>query len=190
MRRYIVAVGIIMAVLAGARNASAQGALAGGKATFMEGVKFIDGLVPALSSPTARTIADGASWGTAVAAVALDTKASWQAPNQTRAFVAQGVRIGVTYALVFTAKKLVRRTRPCAKGLSGAQGYDTACGVDNPDFSFYSAHTAVAAASGQAILAGATAAGRVLGGKHWVTDTLVGFAAGTVTHWAVGRLIP
>lgn len=181
---------LICSLFLNAVPASAQSALSGGTGTFMDGVKFIDELVPPLVSPTGRAIADVASWGTAGLAVALDTKASWQAPDRTRAFVAQGVRIGVTYALVFTAKKLVSRRRPCSYG-PNVHGYNYAnsCGVDNPDYSFYSAHTAVAAASGQPVLAGLTAAGRVLGAKHWVTDTLMGFAAGTATHWLVGRLL-
>lgn len=138
----------------------------------------IDQWTPSLPTSGERKAADVASWVTALADVALDTKVSWDAPDRRRAFVLQGVRIGVTYGAVFAVKSLVHRTRPCAPD----------CGADNPQWSFYSAHTALAfqSLSGPRLaltlpLAVGTGGLRVAGGKHWLTDVLVGAAVGTVT---------
>jgi membrane-associated phospholipid phosphatase len=135
----------------------------------------VDRWTPPASNVTVRTIADAASWATVGLSVALDTKASWDAPDTTRAFLMQGGRLGVTYLAVFAVKKLVERRRPCSYGTMN-------CGIDNPAFSFYSAHAAVAAVSGNPWLAGMTAAGRVIAGKHYLTDVLVGLGAGWVTR--------
>lgn len=166
---------MVMLVNAAAANAQTGGALSGGTFSPKDIVKAIDGLTSAPSSPTMRTIADVASWGTAITAVALDTKASWTAPDRRRAFTKQGLGLAITYGAVFLVKQGVKRARPCAP----------ACGMDNPNYSFYSAHTAVAAASGQPVLTGLTAAGRVLGAKHYLTDVLVGLAQG----WVVRKVL-
>lgn len=137
---------------------------------------FLDTLTPPLPVGPAQTVARTASWGTAITAVAFDTKASWESPDRKRAFLVQGGRLTLTYVLVFTAKKLVGRQRPCAPN---------DCGMDNPGFSFYSAHSAVPMVSGQPVLAALTAAGRVLGGNHYLTDVLVGLAQG----WVVRKLV-
>ena len=138
----------------------------------------IDKLTPALPSAAGRRVADVASWATAIADVALDAKASWDSPNRGRMFALQGVRVGVTYGAVFAVKSLVHRQRPCAPE----------CGIDNPDFSFYSAHTALAFSTlgGPRLvfalpLAVGTGGLRVAAGKHWLTDVLTGAAVGAVT---------
>jgi hypothetical protein len=131
-----------------------------------------------LPTENQRRAADMASWGTALAAVGLDAKASWDCEDRRRCFALQGARVGVTYGVVLAVKKLIHRRRPCAPD----------CGTDNPDFSFYSAHTALAfqTVGGSRLvftlpLAISTGGLRVAAGKHWITDTLVGAAAGLLT---------
>lgn len=135
---------------------------------------------PRLMLPTKaeRQAADALSWATVLATVALDSKASFDCVDRKRCFAMQGARIGVTYGVVFAVKKLISRSRPCAPD----------CGTDNPDFSFYSAHTALAFTSvgGPRLaftlpLAISTGGLRVAAGKHWLTDTLVGAGAGLLT---------
>ncbi len=134
-----------------------------------------------------RDAANVASWIGVAVAVALDSKASWDCPQRLRCFAMQGVRNGVTYGAVFAVKKLVHRERPCAP-------FD--CGTDNPFSSFYSAHAAEAFASlggcghGPRLavvlpVAIGTAVGRVRAGKHYVSDVVVGAAAG----WATSKWI-
>jgi hypothetical protein len=144
-------------------------------------------LDPDLAFPTqaGRRAADIASWGTVLTAIALDTKASWDAPDRHRAFLLQGARIGATYAASQLTKHFVGRTRPCA-------GLPEGCGHDAPDESFYSMHTAFA---GQAVggprlaftfpLLIGTGELRAAAGKHELTDVIVGGFAG----WLAGRFI-
>lgn len=143
----------------------------------------IDRLTPPLPTAGERHVADIASWGTALAAVALDTKVSWDAPDRKRAFILQGTRVGLTYGVVFLVKTFVHRERPCAP---------SSCGSDNPDFSFYSAHTALAFSTiGGPRLAFAlplsigTGGLRIAAGKHYLTDVAVGALAGA----AVGKWV-
>jgi len=135
---------------------------------------------PRLALPTEaqRHAADVASWGTVLTVVALDARHSWECADRARCFVAQGARVGVTYGVVFAVKKLIHRQRPCAPD----------CGSDNPNFSFYSAHTALAftTVGGPRLafvlpLSIGTGGLRVMAGKHWLTDTLVGAGAGLLT---------
>lgn len=145
----------------------------------------VDRLTPPLPNKTARQIADVASWVTSIVPVVLDAKASWNAPERRRAFVLQGARIGVTYAAVFAVKKLVHRSRPCAPD---------DCGSDDPNFSFYSGHTALPFASMGAKpelggprlavmvpLAVGTGGLRVMAGKHYLTDVLTAAGVGLLT---------
>lgn len=138
----------------------------------------VDRWAPSLPTKAERTTADIASWGTVLADVVLDARASWQSPRRLRAFELQGARVAVTYGAVFIAKQLVHRMRPCALD----------CGLDNPRFSFYSAHTALAFStlggprlSVSLPLAVSTGGLRVAAGKHWLTDVLTGAAAGALT---------
>lgn len=137
----------------------------------------------ALPSAHARKLADAASWGTVLAVTALDARASWQCADRARCFEKQAIRTGVVYGAVFAAKLLVHRARPCAP----------ACGLDNPRFSFFSGHTALAFASigGPRLevavpLAIGTGGLRVAAGKHWATDTMVGAGVG----WLASRIRP
>ncbi len=131
-----------------------------------------------LPTTNERRVADIASWGTVLTDVALDAKASWDAPNRGRAFAMQGVRTAVTVGVAYGVKKLVGRERPCAPE----------CGLDDPNASFYSMHTALAFSTlGGPRLAvslplAITSGGlRVAAGKHWASDVLVGALAGTLT---------
>jgi membrane-associated phospholipid phosphatase len=131
--------------------------------------------------PTAdeRKVANIASWGTVLADVALDAKASWDSPNRGRAFAMQGIRTVVTIGVDYEVKSLVGRQRPCAP---------SDCGIDSPNSSFYSMHTALAFStlggprlSVSLPLAIGTGGLRVAAGKHYLTDVLVGMAAGAIT---------
>lgn len=137
----------------------------------------IDHLTPPLPSADARKAADIASWGTAIADVGLDARASWECADRARCFELQGVRTGVVYGIAFLAKILVHRDRPCAPS----------CGIDNPAYSFFSAHTAIAFSTlGGPRLAVAlpfavgTGGLRVAAGKHWLSDVLVGAGVGAI----------
>jgi membrane-associated phospholipid phosphatase len=139
----------------------------------------IDTLTPALPSQGARTVADVASWATVLVTVVADAKASWDAPDRLRAFELQGIRVGVTYGAVFAAKYLVHRERPCAP---------SSCGIDNPDMSFFSGHTALAFSTlgGPRLsvalpLSISTGGLRVMANKHYLTDVLVGAGVGALT---------
>lgn len=145
-----------------------------------QALQGVDTLVHPLPTQTERTVADVASWATAMSAIALDAKTSWDSPDRLRAFEMQGLRTGATYGLVFLAKTLVGRERPCAASDS--------CGIDNPDYSFFSGHTAIAFSTlggpkWQVALPLAVSTGglRVAAGKHWLTDVLVGAAVGSLT---------
>lgn len=138
----------------------------------------LDRLTPEFPNANAKKVADVASWVTALANVALDTRSSWDSDDRRRAFELQGVRIGLTYGVGLTVKHLVNRRRPCAP----------ACGSDDNDGSFYSAHTALAfqAMGGPRLvvavpLAVSTGGLRVAAGKHWLSDVIVGSVAGMLT---------
>lgn len=144
----------------------------------------VDRLTPPLPTAAERHVADIASWGTVLAAVALDAKASWDAPDRKRAFLLQGGRIAIAQGLTFGLKLALHRQRPCAP--------DSSCGSDNPDFSFPSGHT---------MLAGTTFGGprlaftlpliigtgglRIAANKHYLTDVATGALIGA----AVGKWV-
>ncbi len=143
----------------------------------------VDKLTPALPTASERHAADLASWGTVIAAVALDAKASWDAPDRKRAFLLQGARIGIAQAASFGLKKLVQRDRPCAPN---------ECGRDNPDFSFPSGHAmnAGTAYGGPRLaftlpLIIGTGGLRVMANKHYLTDV----ATGALIGMAVGKWV-
>ena len=126
-------------------------------------------------SPAARTAADVASWVTAGTLVALDTQTSWDCVDRAHCFAMQGIRTGVVYGVVLTAKFTLHRLRPCAPD----------CGIDRPDTSFFSGHTALAFSTRGGVraavyvpLALSTGGLRVAAGKHWISDTLVGAGVG------------
>lgn len=140
----------------------------------------LDNLTPALPTAGERKAADIASWATAIAAIALDARASigkCQGQDQCyRALVTTGARVGVVYGSTFLIKKLVSRERPCAS---------YGCGIDNPNYSLPSGHTAIAFSTigGPGIyfalpLAIGTGGLRIAAGKHYLTDTLAGAGIG------------
>lgn len=143
----------------------------------------------ALPTANERKAADYLSWATVVSSVLLDTKASWDghcspvksgdhADQVVRCFELQGARVGATYGLVFAAKLLLKRERPCAPD----------CGGDVADQSFFSGHTALAFSTlgGPRLafalpLAVGTGGLRIAAGKHYFSDVAVGSLAGLLT---------
>lgn len=137
----------------------------------------LDRLTPAFPTATERQAADVASWGTAIASLALDTKASWDCPQRLSCFEREGLRVGLVYGIATVVKLAVHRSRPCAPS----------CGIDNPTASFFSAHTAIAFStlggarlSVSLPLSSATGALRIGADKHWLTDVLVGAGVGSL----------
>lgn len=159
---------VIFAVLLGASCAQAQ----------------VDGLTPPLPTAGERRAADIASWGTVVAAVALDAHATWKTHCEDSwdecegAMVRSALRVGLTLGVTQLVKMAVHRQRPCANE----------CGFDSPNSSFYSMHTALAFSTlGGPRLAFAlplsvgTGGLRIAAGKHYLTDVLVGVGVGALT---------
>jgi membrane-associated phospholipid phosphatase len=106
-----------------------------------------------------------------------------------RAVTMSAARVGVTFGAVYGLKKLFARRRPCSYG-PDVHGYNYAesCGIDNPDYSFPSGHTAFAFSTigGPRLafalpLAVGTGGLRVAANKHWLTDTLAGAGIGLLT---------
>lgn len=131
----------------------------------------------ALVSPwtTQRQTANILSDVTVAADLALDTWASWKAPDRRQAFTKQLIRDGSILGVSELTKRLVHRTRP--------DGSD--------QLSFYSEHTAFAASAigGPRIafvlpLTLSTGYLRIAADKHYLTDTLVGaLVGGLVGHF-------
>lgn len=141
----------------------------------------IDRLAPAWSVQH-RHLAEFASNVTLWSTVAIDTWDAAHAAEPKRALFTEGIRDGSVMALGVVVKVLVHRTRPCAPD----------CGVDDPHYSFWSGHTALAfASSGRRVqitipLAASTGYFRIAADKHWLTDTLAGAGIGAL----VSRLRP
>lgn len=131
----------------------------------------VDRWTPALATVQERRAADVASWATVLTAMALDTKASWDAPDRTRAIEQQALRTLVVFGGALLVKTVVHRDRPCAP----------ACGIDHARESFFSAHAAAAFSTRQWSFAITTGGLRVAAGKHWLTDVLVGAGVGALT---------
>lgn len=142
----------------------------------------LDRWTPPLPTEGERTAASIASWATLGVALALDAKATiGKCDGQDQcyhAIVTTGLRVGATLGATALVKHLVHRARPCA----------SACGIDSPDTSFFSGHTALAFSTigGPRLafslpLAVGTGGLRVAAGKHWLTDTLVGAGVGALT---------
>jgi membrane-associated phospholipid phosphatase len=152
-----------------------------------------DAWTPPLPTQAERNVADAASWAAVIATQVLEARESWRSDDRLEAFALQAVRVGATLGLASVIKTAFPRTRPCATNkyvtqpVRGATYYSL-CSPDDPDTSFYSAHTALAFSSlGGPRLAFAlplsvgTGGLRVAAGKHWLTDTLAGAAVGAAT---------
>ncbi len=128
--------------------------------------------------PPDRKYAEWSSDITVAASLAADTWYSWRSPNRRAAFTCQAIRDGSIILVTELVKRLVHRTRP--------NGQDA--------LSFFSEHTAFAASAtgGYGIgfvlpITVGTAAGRISGGDHWASDTVVGGAFGAmVGHYTRG----
>src|SRR5438445_8285965 len=98
----------------------------------------LDRATPSLPTAGERRAADVASWATALTVVALDAGESWRCkpPSSARGACLKtfGLRVGLTYGAAYAVKALVHRSRPCTPD----------CGIDDPDSSFFSAHTTIA----------------------------------------------
>lgn len=106
---------------------------------------------------------------------------AWRVEDRKRALIMTGARIGTVAGATWLLKTLIHRDRPCAPDN---------CGLEKPDASMPSGHTAFAfSASGSHFmvtwtLGGLTAGGRVVARKHHITDTLVGAAiGGAAARW-------
>lgn len=119
-------------------------------------------------SPEHRRLAGLISDGLVGLQLTLDTIHTFRQPDKWAAFKCQSMRYGAALGASETTKRLVHRVRP--------DGTD--------DKSFFSMHTALAfSASGWkfeiGIPIGAAAGyGRMAADKHYLTDVLVGAAAG------------
>ncbi len=127
---------------------------------------------------TAQRISDWASWGTVGVSIALDTKASWESQDRSRAFILQGVRIGVTNITVALLKHFYPSDRPCRPD----------CGIDEADRGFPSGHTAnsFSTIGGSRLvftvpLSVGTGVLRVAANKHTITQVLAGAGIGLLT---------
>ena len=98
----------------------------------------------------------------------MDTIHSLRQPDKWKAFRCQAMRYGAILGSTVTTKRLVHRLRPDA----------------SDDESFFSGHTALSfGASGWKVemgvpFAGGAAYGRMAANKHYLSDVLVGAAAG------------
>ena len=144
----------------------------------------IDKLTPPAASQTGRDIADFASYAGLATQIGIDTYASWKADDRAHAFKMEGIRLSVTVASSEIIKRLVRRSRPCAPS----------CGVDNPNASFWSEHTALAFSTTPHGVGGValtfslldsslTGGERILANKHFLTDVLAGAGVGYATSF-------
>ncbi len=152
--------------------------------SFGQGTAF-DKPAPALPTETGRKIADVASYVTIAALEGLELKTCLSSADRARCGELAGVRNGLAYGSAYLTKKIVRRDRPCAP----------ACGVDSPDSSFFSAHTALAftALGGSRLqvtlpLAIGTGALRIGANKHWLTDVITGALVGALTNKLTNKL--
>lgn len=150
----------------------------------------IDKLTPPLESQQGQSFMRGMSWGTLGAVVALKTWETAHAPDKKKALVFEAAGLTATGLTSLAVKMLVGRDRPCAPA---------DCGAEDPHKAFWSGHVANACfsipmASGRgaaiagSLLALGTAIGRILGNRHFLTDTLAGCASGLTFGWLTKRL--
>jgi len=141
---------------------------------------------PLMLPPGGRPIADWISTGLVSANITLDsieTVKAWRNGDKSRLYN-QICRMGVAIGTTTLVKSAVHRWRP---------------DMSNRE-SFWSGHTANAAASaapysssgknfsiGVSITVG-TAAGRMMAGKHYPTDVIVGALDGIAAHYLCGAV--
>lgn len=122
-----------------------------------------------------RHLADTLSTALLVANVSADITHAWRAPQRARALQHEALRIGATIAVAELTKRLVHRRRP----------------DDTDAFSFFSEHTAIAAAAGgwnisiSIPLTLGTGYFRMAADKHFPTDVFTGALVGTLLRRAV-----
>jgi membrane-associated phospholipid phosphatase len=143
-------------------------------------------LCPSLSqAQSLPALADGASYGTVATPVIFTTIDAWRSQNQKQAFEREVMSIGIAEGLAFLAKHVIHEQRPCAP----------ACGIDQPNTSFFSAHTALAfsmIADRPALsisLATSTGVLRVVAKKHHWYDVAVGAAVGVLSEQLSQKVI-
>lgn len=131
--------------------------------------------------PTAqeRTATHIASWVTVLTLEGLDTLASFRSEDRTRAFVLQGVRVGVAQGGAALLKWAAPMARPCTPT------HD--CGTDSEMSGFPSGHMALACSTfgGPSLsftipLAGATGFGRFLAWRHFPSQIAAGCVIGVL----------
>lgn len=108
------------------------------------------------------------------ASILADTIQSFRATDKKTAFEKQALRTTIDTGVAELVKILVHRKRPC---------YTSTCAGDTQ--SFYSEHTAIASQTNSLrigiSLGIATGYFRIAANKHYLTDTIVGLAAGILT---------
>lgn len=131
--------------------------------------------------PTAqeRTAVHVASWVSVLTVEAIDTYASFRSEHRTRAFMLQGVRVGIAQGGTALLKYAFPAARPCTP--------THACGDDGEMSGFPSGHMALACSTfgGPSFsitvpLAGATAAGRFFAWRHFPAQIAAGCAIGAL----------
>lgn len=132
-----------------------------------------------VQSEKERTAIHVASWVTVLTLEGLDTYASFKNEDRTRAFVLQGVRVGIAQGGVALLKWAVPMARPCTPTHE--------CGTDSEMSGFPSGHMALACSTlgGPSLsftipLAGATAAGRFFAWRHFPSQMAAGCIIGAL----------
>jgi membrane-associated phospholipid phosphatase len=132
-----------------------------------------------LPTPKERTAAHITSWVTVLTLEGLDTLASFRSDDRTRAFVLQGVRLGIAQGGVALIKWAAPMARPCTPTHE--------CGSDGEMSGFPSGHMALACSTlggpGLSItipLAGATGLGRFLAWRHFPSQIAAGCIIGAL----------
>lgn len=151
----------------------------------------IDKLTPPLTSEKGQSFMRGMSWATLTGAITLTTWEAAHATDKKKALLLEGTGLAATGLSSLAVKALAHRARPCAPA---------DCGVEDPYKSFWSGHAAIAcfsipvtsgkgAAITGSLLAAGTILGRILGNRHFLTDTVAGCAGGTMWRLLMNRLL-
>lgn len=132
-----------------------------------------------IQSEKERTAIHVASWVTVLTLEGLDTYASFKSEDRTRAFILQGVRVGIAQGGTALLKLAAPMPRPCTPTHE--------CGSDNENAGFPSGHMALACSTlgGPSLsvtipLVGATAAGRFFAWRHFPSQIAAGCIIGAL----------